>query len=73
MISEAEVAFLRRYIAAQRESATSPLDRLWAGRCAALLAERQRLQQRVEDLIREVDADLESKANGASTNDTWVF
>lgn len=73
MVSDSELQHLRRFIAAQREHATSPVHRLWAGRCAALLGERQRLQRRLEDLTREVDAILESRVSEASTSDTWVF
>lgn len=72
MVSDSELQHLRRFIAAQRERATSPVHRLWAGRCAALLAERERLQQRLEVLTRVVDAVLESRVSGASTSDTWV-
>jgi hypothetical protein len=73
MISDSELECLHGFIAAQRERVTSPLDRLWAGRCSALLVERQRLQERVEDLSREVDAALESRSEDGWASDTWVF
>ena len=68
MLSESEIKKLSRFISAQEQSDTSPLDRLWAGRCAALLTELKQLEQRVEDLSREADAVAESK-----TGDTWVI
>jgi len=68
MLSDSEIKKLSRFISVQRESDTSPLDRLWAGRCAALLTELKQLQQRVEDLSREADSVLESKVS-----DTWVI
>jgi hypothetical protein len=72
MISDSELQSLRRFIAAQREREVSSLDSLWAGRCAALLEQRQRLEKRLQVLSREVDALLEGRGRGTSENDTWV-
>lgn len=68
MLSNSELTKLRRFIAAQRQGETSPLDRLWAGRCSALLEEMKQLELRVEELTQAADAVLESKAS-----DTWVI
>lgn len=62
MLSNSEVRRLRRFISAQSTGESSPLDRLWAGRCAALLKELGRLEQQVQELTREVDTVLESRA-----------
>ena len=71
MISDSDLESLDRYIAAHCSSKTSRLNRLWAGRCAALLVEQQRLEEQVEILTREVDTVLEARVN--STSDTWVI
>jgi hypothetical protein len=68
MISNSELTELHRFISDQQQSDTSPLDRLWAGRCSALLEELKQLERRVESLTREADSALESKAS-----DTWVI
>lgn len=63
MISIKERARLEEFISFLRETETSPLDRLWAGRCAALLNELELLEERVEELTRETDAALESQSS----------
>jgi len=71
MISDSDLESLSRYIAAHCSSETSPLNRLWAGRCAALLVELDQLEERLAVLTREVDTVLEARVN--STSDTWVI
>lgn len=73
MISASELQCLRRFIAARRDGGLSPLDRLWAGRCAALLEERERLTERLEVLVREVDEMFAARESGPSAHDTWVI
>jgi len=73
MIHDSELQCLRRFVAAHQDGEVSTVDRLWAGRCAALLAERQRLEEQVEALTREVDAALEARTSSASSSNTWIF
>lgn len=70
MLSRSDLETLRRFIAAHRDDGIPNLDRLWAGRAAALIKDLEELERRRDELTREADVDPE--AGGGQEGETWV-